>query len=81
MVFLMLVQAGAIKFKPLLVGAIVNWVGAIAIILNPIFKYDMLITAAAVFAGYIIPGLILRAQFKKEKAAMITNNSDQPNGI
>ena len=79
--FLMLIQAGATKFKPLLVGAIVNWVGAIAIILNPIFKYDMLITAAAVFAGYIIPGLILRAQFKKERVAMITNNSDQPNGI
>lgn len=79
--FLMLIQAGATKFKPLLVGAIVSWLGAIAIFLNPEFKYDMLITAAAVFTGYIIPGLILRAQFKKEKAAMITNDSGYPNGI
>ncbi len=67
--FLMLVQSGALKFKPLLYGAIVNWIGAMAIFLNTEFKYDMLITAAAVFIGYIIPGLILRAQYKKERAA------------
>ena len=78
--FLMLIQSGALKFKPLLVGAIVNWIGAIAIFLNTEFKYDMLITAAAVFIGYIIPGLILRAQFKKENSA-IRNNSASRNGI
>ena len=79
--FLMLIQSGALKFKPLLIGAIVNWIGAIAIFLNTEFKYDMLITAAAVFIGYIIPGLMLRAQFKKEKASMITNISDHSDGI
>ena len=79
--FLMLIQSGALKFKPLLIGAIVNWIGAIAIFLNTEFKYDMLITAAAVFIGYIIPGLMLRAQFKKEKALMITNISDHSDGI
>ena len=78
---LMLIQSGALKFKPLLIGAIVNWIGAIAIFLNPEFKYDMLITAAAVFIGYIIPGLMLRAQFKKEKISMITNISDHSDGI
>ena len=79
--FLMLIQSGALKFKPLVIGAIVNWIGAIAIFLNPEFKYDMLITAAAVFIGYIIPGLMLRAQFKKEKSSMITNFSDHSDGI
>ena len=79
--FLMLIQSGALKFKPLLIGAIVNWIGAIAIFLNTEFKYDMLITAAAVFIGYIIPGLMLRAQFKKEKSSMITNISDHSDGI
>ena len=65
--FLMLIQGGAMKFKPLIIGAIVNWIGCIAIFLNKDFKYDMLITAAAVFIGYIIPGIILRAQFKKKQ--------------
>ena len=78
--FLMLIQSGALKFKPLLIGAIVNWIGAIGIFLNPVFKYDMLITAAAVFIGYIIPGLILRAQFKKETKAL-HNNSVRSYGI
>ena len=78
--FLMLIQSGALKFKPLMIGAVVNWIGAIGIFLNPVFKYDMLITAAAVFIGYIIPGLILRAQFKKETGAM-QNNSARSNGI
>ena len=67
--FLMLIQSGALKFKPLLYGAIINWVGAMAIFMNTELKYDMLITAGAVFMGYIIPGLILRAQHKKEMAA------------
>lgn len=64
--FLMLIQGGLLKFKPLIIGAIVNWVGSIAIFINEEFKYDMLITAAAVFIGYIIPGFLLRAQYKRK---------------
>lgn len=71
--FLMLIQSGALKFKPLLYGAIVNWLGALAVFINTEFKYDMLISAAAVFIGYIIPGLILRAQYKKERSASKTS--------
>ncbi len=67
--FLMLVQSGALQFKPLLYGAIINWIGSMAIFVNKELKYDMLITAIAVFMGYIIPGLILRSQYKKEVAA------------
>lgn len=63
--FLMLIQGGAIRFKPLFVGAVINWAGAVAIFFNKDFKYDMLITAAAVFIGYIIPGLMLRRQYRK----------------
>ena len=64
--FLMLIEGGALKFKPLLIGAVVNWLGAIGIFLCEEFKYDMLITAAAVFTGYIIPGLMLRSQHIKK---------------
>ncbi|MEO6583674.1 MAG: hypothetical protein ABIO05_05080 [Ferruginibacter sp.] len=63
--FLMIVQGGALQFKPLIIGAVINWIGAIAIFINTIFKYDMLITAAAVFIGYIIPGLLLRYRYNK----------------
>lgn len=63
--FLMLIQGGAMKFKPLIIGAVINWIGAIAIFWNKEFKYDMLIMAGAVFFGYIVPGIILRSQSKK----------------
>jgi hypothetical protein len=64
--FLMLIQGSAIRFKPLFIGAVINWAGAFAIFFNKEFKYDMLITAAAVFIGYIIPGLMLRKQYRKK---------------
>ncbi|MGB4845001.1 MAG: hypothetical protein WBP16_11080 [Ferruginibacter sp.] len=65
--FLMLIKGGVIKSKPLMIGAAVNWAGAIAIFINKEFRYDMLIMAAAVLVGYIIPGYILRKQYKKSK--------------
>lgn len=63
--FLMIIKAGAIKSKALMIGAVVNWAGAVAIFINKEFKYDMLIMAAAVLIGYIIPGFILWAQYKR----------------
>ncbi|MEP7164502.1 MAG: hypothetical protein ABI741_07405 [Ferruginibacter sp.] len=63
--FLMLVKGGAVRSRSLMVGAAVNWAGAIAIFINKEFKYDMLIMAAAVLIGYIIPGLLLRSQYRK----------------
>jgi len=63
--FLMLAKGGAIKSKALMVGAVVNWAGAIAIFINKEFRYDMLIMAAAVLIGYIIPGIILWAEYKR----------------
>jgi len=63
--FLMLIKGGAIKSRSLIVGAAVNWAGAIAIFINKEFKYDMLIMAGAVLIGYIIPGLLLWSQHRK----------------
>lgn len=67
--FLMLIKGGAIKSKALQIGAVVNWAGAIAVFINKEFRYDMLIMAGAVLIGYIIPGLILWAEYKR------TNNN------
>ena len=63
--FLMLVKGGALKSRALMIGAAVNWAGALAIFVNKEFRYDMLIMAGAVLAGYIIPGLLLRNQYRK----------------
>ncbi len=62
---LMLIQGGAVKSRSLMVGAAVNWAGAIAIFINKDFKYDMLIMAGAVLIGYIIPGILLWLQYRK----------------
>lgn len=63
--FLMLIKGGALKSRSLIIGAVVNWAGAIAVFMIKNFQYTMLIMAGAVLIGYIIPGLLLRAQYKK----------------
>ena len=63
--FMMLIKGGAIKSRSLMIGAVVNWAGAIAMFINKEFKYDMLIMAAAVLIGYIIPGILLWRQYRK----------------
>jgi len=62
--FQMLLKGGAIKSRSLMIGAAVNWAGAIAMFVNKDFKYDMLIMAVAVLIGYILPGLLLWQQYK-----------------
>ena len=71
--FLMLVKGGAVKSRSLMIGAAVNWAGAIAIFINKEFKYDMLIMAGAVLIGYIIPGLLLWLQYRKLNQASKNN--------
>ena len=63
--FLMLIKGGAVKSRSLMIGAAVNWAGAIAMFVNKDFKYDMLIMAGAVLIGYIIPGILLWLQYRK----------------
>jgi hypothetical protein len=63
--FWMFIYGSAIKFRPLLIGAIVNWAAALAIFLTPDFFYKMIISSAAIMVGYLIPGYMLRNQFKK----------------
>jgi len=65
--FFMLVKGGAARSKVLMIGAAVNWAGAIAMFVNKDFRYDMLIMAIAIFTGYIIPGIIMWSQYKTQK--------------
>jgi hypothetical protein len=63
--FWMYIHGSAIRFKPLLVGAIVNWAAAVAIFFIEDFSYDMIVSALAVLVGYLIPGYMLKAEYKR----------------
>ena len=60
------VSGSAIKFKPLIIGGIINW---ILCIVSFFFTFDMqlLILATAVLLGYIIPGHLLKNEFSNSK--------------
>jgi hypothetical protein len=53
------VSGRILQFRPLVIGGILNWVLAIACIFVP-FDYQLLITAAAIFTSYIIPGYLFK---------------------
>jgi hypothetical protein len=62
------ISGGAIKFKPLIFGGIVNWIlGIISFFVT--FKIQLLLLALAVLLGYIIPGHMLKSRYQKLKAA------------
>jgi len=63
--FWMFIHGSAIRFKPLIIGALVNWAAAVAIFIVADFKYAMIISAIAIAIGYLIPGYMLRNQYKK----------------
>ena len=63
--FWMYIYGSAIHFKPLIIGAYVNWAAAILIFIVDDFKYGMIIAAIAVLVGYLIPGYMLRNQYQK----------------
>ena len=58
------ISGGALKFKPLIAGGIVNWILAIVAIFVA-FKLQLVVLALAVFFGYIIPGYLLRRKYNK----------------
>lgn len=64
--FWMFIHGSAIRFTPLIVGAWVNWAAAIGIFLATDFRHDMIISAVAILVGYLIPGYMLRAEFRKK---------------
>ncbi|HUR09751.1 MAG TPA: hypothetical protein VM012_00180 [Flavitalea sp.] len=66
--FWMFIHGSAIHFRPLIIGAIVNWIAGIAMFMVTDFQYDMMISAFAILTGYLIPGYLLRAEYKKRSA-------------
>lgn len=65
--FWMFIYGSAIRFKPLVIGAYVNWAAAIAIFLVKDTAFVMVISAVAVLIGYLIPGYMLQAEYRKKQ--------------
>ena len=64
--FWMYIHGSAIRFRPLIIGAFVNWIAAIAIFLLTDIAQIMAVSAFAVLVGYLIPGYMLRAEYRKK---------------
>ncbi|MBK7849920.1 MAG: hypothetical protein IPJ66_01950 [Bacteroidetes bacterium] len=59
------ISGGAMKFKPLILGGVINWsLACIAMFVN--FESQLILLSAAVLFGYIVPGYMLRSKFTKE---------------
>ncbi len=59
------VSGGILKFQPLIIGGIINWILAIASFFVA-FEMQLLLLASAVFLGYIIPGHLLKNKFRNQ---------------
>lgn len=59
------VSGGALKFKPLIYGGVINWIFAIGSFFL-MFKMQLVALAGAVLLGYIIPGHMLKMRHNKQ---------------
>ena len=64
--FWMFIHGSAIRFRPLIIGAYVNWLAALAIFLLDDTAEIMVVSAIAVLIGYLIPGYMLQAEYRKK---------------
>jgi len=65
--FWMFIHGSALKFRPLIVGAILNWIAGICMFVIEDMKYEMLAGAIAILLGYLVPGYLLFIQSKKRR--------------
>src|SRR6266487_2763685 len=63
--FWVLIYGTALNFKPSVIGAFITWALGFAALFVKTFEWVMIIHAAAVLCGYIIPGHIANMEFKK----------------
>lgn len=57
----------SMKLRTMIVGAVITWLCCIGSLLLLKMIYVMSFTALAVLAGYLVPGYILRAAWKKQQ--------------
>jgi hypothetical protein len=61
--FWMFIYGSALRFRPFIIGAVINWVCALLIFYFNEVQYTMMISVIAVVAGYLVPGYLLRRQY------------------
>ena len=54
------------KFKPMILGGILCWICCVIAVYTPI-KIDLLLTAFSAVCAWLIPGKMIRSEFKKAK--------------
>ena len=55
----LIVSGITMKFRPLIIGAVINYAGSIVAFLVPI-QYQLLVQVVCVITGYLIPGYLLK---------------------
>ena len=63
--FWALIYGAVINFMPSIIGAFVTWIFAFAALFVKSFEWVMVLHAAAVLAGYIVPGHLANIEFRK----------------
>lgn len=63
--FWILLYGTALDFRPSIIGAFITWAFGLAALFVKTFEWTMILHAAAVLCGYIIPGHIAYREFKK----------------
>lgn len=58
------ISGGIMRFKPMQYGALCCWVIALAA-LHVVFEYQLLLLSLSLIVSYIIPGHLLKIQFRK----------------
>ncbi|WP_295121789.1 hypothetical protein [uncultured Chitinophaga sp.] len=64
---MMYVMGVSMKQRAMIAGAVITWLCCIASLLMAKLIFVMSFTALAVLAGYLIPGYILRTEWKKQQ--------------
>lgn len=64
--FAVFIAGVVLKFKPLILGAVVFWISSFLYFYVGESTAQLLVFAASVVLGYIIPGLLLRKEYKAQ---------------
>lgn len=65
------VSGGALQFRPLIIGGILNWILAVVAFFVG-FEQQLIVLGVAVLFGYIIPGHLLKNRFSRKGHKVIT---------
>jgi|688.fasta_scaffold569353_3 hypothetical protein len=64
--FAVFVAGVILKFKPLIFGAIVFWISSFIYFYAQNYGPQLLVFAISIILGYIVPGILLRKQYKSQ---------------